>query len=73
MDGPRIANSGLKWGKVNRIVITRASLAQLVEHRSRKAGVISSSLIAGSRRTCRSEAFMPLTCFAAEMAKRAVG
>ena len=26
----------------------QASLAQLVEHRSRKAGVISSSLIAGS-------------------------
>jgi hypothetical protein len=28
--------------------VKEASLAQLVEHRSRKAGVISSSLIAGS-------------------------
>ena len=34
----------------------RASIAQLVEHRSRKAGVTSSSLVAGSIELNRSKA-----------------
>ena len=50
---------GVAEAKVTRI----ASLAQLVEHRSRKAGVISSSLIAGSMEKHRPEGINLLACF----------
>lgn len=45
------------------IVVRHASLAQLVEHRSRKAGVTSSSLVAGSRKSTGQTQFLRLTCF----------